>query len=389
MNTRHKTMIGLFLMIALLGTTALASAQGNPTAPGGPPGMGTPPEKTIGEDGTVWINTDIITIKANGEIPMFHFWYSVDDDGTHAKFSTSFVMLAEFEDLNDDGGYQTDEVLYFAPLSAYEWSLTTGTVEKDGVVSEVWLKYTKSGVRSVQMPDAAPAALEGTGSVLRFEDVTMQIWGHIYLEDYSGEIRDDHGSHANYTVAGGSELKIDIEIGNFPFSSEDSMVTIQTLQREHIATGTQEPQTNRHRIETRERFRNTTIDSDMNWTTTGGNESRFESMNGTHIQKVDFVDYDAGLAQGFFSWLDKAVTTWPGGATTAVDVNATYIPTGVGTAVYLSYPYFDNGSILHDPSIGLYPEGMPMISEPLDLVLVGGIGAVALIAVLIVLVKRR
>ena len=382
-------MIGLFLMIALLGTTALATAQGNPTAPAGPPGSETSPEKTMGEDGTVWINTNMITIMANGEMPMFHFWYAVDDEGAHAKFSTSFVMLAEFEDSNEDGGYQTDEVLHFAPLSAYEWSLTTGTVEEGGVVTEVWLKYTKSGVRSVQMPDAAPAALEGTGSFMRFEDVTMQIWGHIYLEDFTGEIRDDHGSHTNYTVAGGSELKIDIEIGNFPFSSEDSMVTVQTLQREHIATGIQEPKIHRHRIETREQFRNTTLDSDMNWTTTEGNETRFESMNGTNIQKIDFIDYEAGLAQGFFSWVDKAVITWPWGDTEAVGVNATYVPTGVGTAVYLSYPYFDNGSILHDPSIGLYPEGVPIISELIDMILVAGIGAVALVAVLIVLVRRK
>jgi hypothetical protein len=386
MKTRHKTLIGLFLIIALMGTTALATAQGPATTP---PGAGAPPEQTKGEDGTVWINTNMITIMANGEMPMFHFWYAVDENGAHAKFSTSFVMLAEFVDLNEDGGYQTHEVLHFAPLSAYEWTLTTGMVEEGGVVTEVWLKYTKSGVRAIQMPDAVPAALDGTGSFMRFEDVTMQIWGHIYLEDFDGEIRDDNGSHANYTVVGGSELKIDIEIGNFPFSSDDSMVTIQTLQREHIATGIEEPQLHRHRIETREQFRNTSLDSDMNWTTTGGNESRFEPMTGTNVQKIDFVDYDAGIAQGFFSWVDKAVITWPGGATEAVDVNATYVPTGVGTAVYLAYPYFDNGSILHDPSIGLYPEGAPMISEPVDQVLVVGIGAVALIAVLIVLVRKK
>ncbi len=382
MKTIQKTMIALFLVVALLGTTALASAQGPTTTP---PGAGTPPEHTRGDDGTVWINTDIITIMANGEVPMFHFWFSVDDDGANAKFQTSFVMIAEFEDLNADGGFQTGEELYFAPLSAYEWTLTTGTIEEGGIVTEVWLKYTKSGVRTAPLADAAPAALEGTSDIMRFKDVTMQIWGHIYLEDYAGEIFDDHGSHANYTVAGRSELKIDIEVGNFPFSSEESMVTIQTLQREHIS----ESQLNRHRIQTRERFRNTTLDSDMNWTTTGGNETRFESMNGTNVQSIEFIDYEAAIAQGFFSWLDTAVITWPGGSTEAVDVNATYVPTGVGTAVYLSYPFFDNGSILHDPSIGLFPEGAPIISEPIDMILVAGIGAVALVAVLIIMVRKK
>ncbi len=378
MKTIQKTMIALFLVVALLGTTALASAQG----PGMTrPGDGMSPEHMRGDDGTVWINTGVITIMANGEVPMFHFWYSVDTDGANARFQTSFVMIAEFEDLNEDGGFQTGEELYFAPLSAYEWTLTIGTVEEGGTVTEVWLKYTKSGVRTNPLAEVVPAALDGTSDIMRFKDVTMQIWGHIYLNDYQGEITDDHGSHANYTVAGGSELKVDIEIGNFPFSSDESMVTIQTLQRDHSG--------GRYRMEMRERFRNTTLDSDMNWTTTGGNETRFESMHGTNIQRVDFVDYEAGITRGFFSWVDKAVITWPGGATEAVDVNATYIPTGVGVAIYLAYSNFDDGSILHDPSIGLYPEGVPTILGSIDPVLVTGIGAVALIAILVVLVRRK
>jgi hypothetical protein len=383
----HRLLISTLLLVVLIGTMLVSvSAQNTNTEKHGPGG---PPQQTRESDGTVWINTDIITIMANSEIPQFYFWYSVDNNGTHAKFMTSFVMIAEFEDLNDDGAFQTGEQLFFAPLAAYEWTLTTGTVQKDGVTTEVWLKYTKSGIRSGMMPDAAPAAMSGMGSLQRFEDTTIQIWGHIYLDDYAGNVTDDHGSHANYTVAGGSELKIDIEIGNFPFSSEDSMVALQTLQREHVAAGTQEPQLNHHRIETRERFRNTTIDSDTNWTTIGGNETRFESMNGTDIQRCDFIDYETGVAQGFFSWLDTAVITWPGGDTEAVPVNASYVPTGNGLAVYLAYPYFDNGSILHDPSIGLYPDGAPSIGSTFDIVLLAGIGSVSLLAILIVLIRKR
>ena len=379
--------MGTLLLIVLLGTMSVSVSAQNTTS--GRHGPGGPPQQMRESDGTVWINTDIITIMANGEFPQFHFWYSVDDDGAHAKFMTSFVMIAEFEDANDDGAFQTGEQIHFAPLAAYEWTLTTGIIQDGDVTTEVWLKYTKSGVKSTMMPCAAPAALEGMGSVQRYEDTTIQIWGHIYLEDYHGEVSDDHGSHANYTVAGGSELKIDIEIGNFPFTSEDSMVAIQTLQREHDAPGDQDPQLNRHRMQTRERFRNTTIDSNTNWTTTGGNETRFERMNGTNIQRIDFIDYDAGVSQGFFSWLDTAVITWPGGVTEVVPVNASYVPTGNGLAVYLAYPYFDNGSILHDPSIGLYPDGAPSIGSSVDIVLLAGIGSVSLLAILIVLIRKR
>jgi hypothetical protein len=375
------------LLVVLLGTMAVSVSAQNMTSQ--MPGHGGPPSHTRESDGSVMINTDIITIMANGEIPQFHFWYAVDDNGTHAKFMTSFVMIAEFEDANDDGAFQTGEELHFAPLAAYEWTLTTGSIQNAGVTTEVWLKYTKSGIKSSMMPDAVPAALSGTGDVLRFKDTTSQIWGHIYLDDYSGEITDDHGSHANYTVAGGSELKIDIEIGNFPFSSEDSMVALQTVQREHVAAANQSMATNRHRMQTCERFRNVTIDSNTNWTTTSGNETRFENMANTHIQKIDFIDYDADLAQGFFSWVDTAIITWPGGITEAVPVNASYVPTGTGLAVYLAYPYFDNGSILHDPSIGLYPDGVPLIGLSIDPVLVIGIGAVSLVAILAIIIRKR
>ncbi len=385
LKTIQRTVIGLFLMVALLGTMAsTATAMGPGTDR---PGPGTPPAHSQDPDGTTWIHTDIMTIMANSEIPQIHYWYSNDNGGTIVRFSTSFVMIVEFEDLNDDDAYQTGEHLYFAPLAAYEWTVTSGSVEEDGVTTEVWMKYTKSGVRTEPNPSAPLPALDGAGEIQRFADVTIQIWAHIYLDDFFGEVTDDHGVCANYSVSGRSEMKMDIEIGNFPFSSENSSVAIETLQRENEATGPQN--LHRHRIETRERFRNVSIDSDMNWTTVGGNESRFERMNGTNVQSIEFVDAETDIAQGFYTWVDKAVITWPGGTTEAVNVTASYLPLGDGVAVYLAYPYFDDGSILHDPSIGLYPEGAPSIALPIDYVLVAGIGGVVLLAIIVVLVRKK
>ncbi len=374
-------------MVALVGTMASTATAmgGGMDRPMDRPAPGMPDHSRM-SDGSVWINTDIITITANNELPQFHFWYTADEDGSNVRFSTSYVMLVEFEDLNDDQAYQSNELLYFAPLAAYEWTLTTGEITEGDITTEVWLKYTKSGVKT-SMPEMSLAALDGMGDIQRFSDVTLQIWAHIYLEDYTGEITDDHGVHFNYTVAGRSELKMDIEIGNFPFSSENSSVAIQTLQRENEALDG--PNVHRHRIETRERFRNVTIDSDMNWTTTGGNETRFERMDCSQCQRMDFVDSETGIAQGFYSWIDTAVITWPGGETEAVNVTASYIPLGDGVAVYLAYPYFDDGSILHDPSIGLYPEGAPSVGVQLDFVLIAGIGGVALLALLVVLVRKK
>lgn len=362
----------------------VSAQQGGP----GGPESGSPPEQTRSADGTVWVKTNIVTIMADSQIPQLHFWFAVDEQARHAKFQASYVMITEFEDLNEDGAYQSNEVLYFAPLSAYEWSLTTGSVQDNGVTTEVWLKYTKSGIRVGPPPPAAePAACDGPESTMRFKDVTIQIWAHIYLNDYEGIVTDNRGANASYLVEGQSEMKMDIEIGNFPFSSETSMVALQTLLKEDLDSG--EPQLNRHRVQTRERFRNNTMDSSMNWTTTGGNETRFERMNGTDVQRIDFVDADANVAQGFFTWVDQALITWPGGAQELAYVNASYAPTGAGIAVYLSYPNFDGGSILHDPSIGLYADAAPIVGPEIDMLLVLGIGGVVVLAILIVLIRKK
>jgi hypothetical protein len=377
----------------LLGPLTIAANAQNPD-PGsqqnqGPgPGPGGPPEQYRASDGSVWINTDIITIMANDGFPMLHFWYTSDDNGTRAKFMISYAAIIEFKDLNSDGAFQSDERLYFAPLAAYDWTLTTGAVEDNGTTTEVWLKYTKGGVRSGGMMPGAPMhGMPDNGSVERFEDVTLQIWAHIYLTDYSGNVTDEHGVKVNFTVAGGSELKMDIEIGNFPFSSETSGVAIQTILRENEASGNHDQF--RHRFQTRERLRNVNMTSDMNWSTGGGNESMFERMNSTDVQCIQFVDDVLDVAQGFFSWVDQAVITLPGGATEAVNVTASYVPMGMGLAVYLAYPNFDNGTLFHDPSIGLYESGAPTETPPIDVPVVLVIGLLAAVAIAAVVLRRR
>ena len=375
----------MVLTVFLLGSiVANVSAQQD----GGEPDPSKEPDQRRDSDGTVWVNTDIITIMANSETPMFHFWYTADENGTHAKFMMNYMGIFEFEDINDDDAYQRDETLYFAPLAAYEWTLQTGSVEEDGVTTEVWLKYTKGGIRDGGiMPGIPHGPQQGPGSIVRFEDVTLQIWAHIYIDDYEGNVTDDHGVQAEYTIAGGSELKMDIEIGNFPFSTETSRVALETVLQERLAIGAQNRE--RHRFQTRERLRNNTLNSSMNWTTTGGNESRFENREESDIQQIDFVDTETNLAQGFFSWVDTAVVTLPGGDEEAVNVTASYVPFGEGLAVYLAYPNFNGGSLLHDPSIGLIEGSAPYIPAPVPLELIAGLGVVALVVIVVVAIRKR
>ncbi|MHA1965473.1 MAG: hypothetical protein ACXACG_03305 [Candidatus Thorarchaeota archaeon] len=365
----------------------------------GMPGMGHMPGYEMGDD-AVWISTDVITIMAMEEMPAFNFWYSSDNNGSMARFMAAYTMIAEFEDANGDEAYQFNETLYAAPLGAYEWTLQTGSIEdENGTTTEVWLKYTKGGIHEggpeddhmMSGLDMMTPMYGEVSDVDRFENVTLQFWAHIYIEDYNGTISDSEGISTNYTIAGGTELKIDIEIGNFPFSNETSKVTIQTMLNENMDMGSMmgsmmEPS---HMFMTHEEFLNFTGNSMMDWSTEFGNETRFDNVMGTHMQQIDFIDVESRTTQGFYKWLDQAVTNWAGGLSQAVNVTASYVPTGMGLSVFLAYPNFGNGSLLHDPSIGLIEGAEPLALIPVSSLVLGGIVVMAVLALAVVAIRRR
>lgn len=351
---------------------------------GSGPGRMEPPAR---EEGSIWLNTNIMTIMAGDSFPSFHFWFANDENGLYSKFLAQYLTIIEFEDTNDDRAYQTNEILNFAPLAAYEWTVQTGTESNgNGEISEIWLKYTKGGMNAGGVMDGMgpPRDFPGQGAINKYEDITLQIWAHLYLEDYDGSVSNDTGVHAIYSVEGSSELKMDIEIGNFPFSSETASVALEVLLKENLAGDM-----NRHMFTTRERTRNATANSNMNWSTPSGNETQFQKMNETNTQTIDIVNTETATAEGFFRWLDVATITLPGGTSEAVDVSASYVVTPAGLSVYLSYPHFDGGSLLHDPSIGVYEESVPAgLVEP-DYFLFLGIGLVAILAIGVTLIRKR
>ncbi|MHA2188895.1 MAG: hypothetical protein ACXAEB_08335 [Candidatus Thorarchaeota archaeon] len=391
------TILLLSLFVAGL-TTLPASAHGSQendmSGMPGMPDMGHMPGYEMGEEG-IWIETDVITIMAMEEMPAFNFWYSSDNNGSMARFMAAYMMIAEFEDVNGDDAFQFNETLYSAPLGAYEWTLQTGEVQdEDGVTTEVWLKYTKSGTHvggpddhEMHGMDMMSPMYHDDEYVERFEDVTIQLWAHIYLDEFNGNVSDSEGVAAYYTVGGGSELKVDIEIGNFPFSSNTSKVALQTMLRENMDMGSM--MQNNHMFMTREMFRNVSGNSMMDWTTDYGNETRFERVMDTHMQRIDFVDTSTGDTQGFYKWVDQAVISWPGGDTKAVNVTASYVTTGMGLSLFLAYPNFNNGSVLHDPSIGLVEGAEPLSLSPLSIPVTAAIVVITLFALIMVMIRRR
>jgi hypothetical protein len=371
------------------------------------------PDHSRDSDGTAWIQTDIITVRLDNEQPMFQFWYSSDNNGSQARFLVSYLMIVEFEDLNGDNVYQVNETLDFAPLDAFEWVLQTGAVTDElGHNTEVYASYTKGGLSDDWEDDwfedwmpgydpdepEEPFVLSDDSEDInftRFEGLTLQFYAHMYMDDYNGSISDDEGIKANYTVLGGVELKIDIEIGNFPYLSETSNVAVLNLLQEDVAsTEDSDHHFRLHEDDEDEDHDSEDAMAEEDWGEKFEDDD--EDNDGQHdeVQELSLIDASTDTTRGFYRWLDKAVMTLPGGSQEAVDVDASYWTNGEALLLFFSYPNFDGGSILHDPSMRFVElaappgNGGPLIPEGL---VVPATIAIALVAIvgLGIAMKRR
>ena len=69
------------------------------------------------------------------------------------------------------------------------------------------------------------------------------------------------------------------------------------------------------------------------------------------FMRIDMTS-KSGLV-GFFKFVNTALVTYPNGTTKEVSVSASYLENGGMLMLYIGYPYFDGGSLDHDPSIGV------------------------------------
>jgi len=342
----------------------------------------------------------------NPELPSYQYWFTPDDNGSLARFMVNFMMIVEFEDINGDGVYQPNETLNFAPFDAFEWILKTGTItDKDGKNKEVYASYTKGGLSEdweddwfkewmpgweEDEPEDDPTHLVSSDefenhTFSHFSDLTLQFYGHIYMDDYNGTISDDEGVKAEYTVAGGAELKIDIEIGNFPFTSETSSVAILNYLREDIASSDDV----NHYFTFHEESGDDDHESEVEMEDLG---EEFKDILDEDVQEISFVEDSTDEPQGFYRWVDKAVVKHLNGSKEGVDVHASYWTDGEGLLLFLAYPNFDGGSLIHDPSVRLVESASPYVpATPLNIpVMAVAIGsAIIILAAGGLMLKRR
>jgi len=363
------------------------------------------PDEHRDSDGTVWIQTDIMTVMLDPKMPSYQYWYTSDNNGSLTRFMVNYMMIVEFEDSNGDGVYQPNETLAFAPLDAFEWSLQTGAITNElGQNVEVYASYTKGGLSEDWEDGWFEDWMPGYGNdednetllaseedpvydFTRFKFMTLQFYGHIYMDDYNGTVTDDEGVRANYTVQGGVELKIDIEIGNFPFLSNTSSVAVLNYLREDVASS---DEYNHHFI-LHEEFGDEDRDSSDIMENLG---EEFEDLDDDDVQEISFVDATTDVNHGFYRWLDTAVMTMLNGSQVAVDVSASYWTDGNGLLLFFAYPNFDGGSILHDPSLGLIEGASPytpptgLLNLPIEVYVLIGV-TIILLAGVGLAIRRR
>ncbi|MGV9102994.1 MAG: hypothetical protein ACOC38_06330 [Promethearchaeia archaeon] len=112
------------------------------------------------------------------------------------------------------------------------------------------------------------------------------------------------------------------------------------------------------------------------------------------VQNISVVEGSTNTTRAFYSWLDKAVIDFPNGTTNAFDVKASYFTTGEALLLFLAYPNFDDGSLVHDPSTKLVPESSPVQQSignlpaiPLEVAI--GESAIGVIAVAALIMRKR
>jgi len=102
--------------------------------------------------------------------------------------------------------------------------------------------------------------------------------------------------------------------------------------------------------------------------------------------KIRFEKGNATLA-GFFKFVPNALLRDSDNSAEVVDVKASYIPAGHHMRLFLSYPYFGNKTLEHDPSLGL--EIIPTLITPELLLMLIGTASIVTLTVLAVRWKRK
>ncbi len=298
---------------------------------------GKDPSEPIPEEGVdhVLLRTGDMVVVVLRDRPDFAF-YVASDEGKRAYMRLLFTRLFAVSDTNGDGAPQPGEVAYTADLRAYGWDLSNVEVLDDAVLGRV-VRFEQSAI--VDLVENDPRA-EAEGrpllAVTGFARVTLRLT----LASRDSELPANGGT---YTVAGGTELKVDVLIDVLRPVADVDFLTLEQLLRDDRGAYAPRP-------------KEAVASPDEAPTVRS-----FRDREGLK-QRVGFEGGKG--APGFYSWVKRAEVGTEDGTTESVDVRAAYVLTRGVMLLYLSYPYdITTTSIYHDPSLGVIGDGLPALPK--------------------------
>jgi hypothetical protein len=357
------------------------------------------------------LESDIITalFPAGGQKPMFIWWYTTQPNQVYVvKFQGLIEWLAiEHSSLPDPDYYSSMrnassdiwsghfDNWYFKPMEQEYMMNTRMRMMLLSIMQQMmeqmnltWhmpfldfraAQWSLGDIRNITSPDGKIIGVAFAFTLVetpqpRFQFAEDNIM--IRIRFYNTTVEETvPGTSSTYTVKAG-EMKMDLVINKWVWNLDSIKALVAELQSEGFSISipnmksrlalwvnlasiniTRTPLTEAE--DQPERIEDTSTSTVMEV-----NENR-ENMNMTSTQekpietshpivKIQFVNQTETLA-GFFRFVAQAkVSDYPNqGDINMVPVKAAFRPAGAHMKLFLGYPYFGNGTLEHDPSIGV------------------------------------
>lgn len=279
------------------------------------------------------IYADGIVIQFHERTPTYRIWIPGKNDT--AVYIVKFNRIVEFIDKDSDGRFNgsVDQLLAQAPLTAHDiWEVSAEEISRpDGVLE---LRISFNGTVEVQPM--------GPGPRVGYAEVAFI--NHLYNADVNV---------SGYEIQGNRELKIDIVISDWPWSSDDSKLALEIVFAGMFKGHARTPQCHREKMQYQNR----------------------------EAHKIRMQGEDGYYAE--FKYLDHARVVNQN-KTCECKINATDKFKRNSAVTWLTYPHF-NGTLIHDPSITVGEEGRISLSNTVIIAIV----IIAVIVIVVAIIKLK
>jgi hypothetical protein len=285
----------------------------------------------------------------------------------------------------DDGMLVIEDVPYRASLEHATWSFSGVTHETDADMGEtvtVDMTASLSMNKRVASFDDDRSNEAGTPGIEIIENwAQARVSFIVTSNNYSARYADVQES-PDYDVNGSTELKFDISIDiNEAISAEDLAMDIGLMMMEDY---TFSPTSMPEQYFFHGYQDDAVTESDPYENETDGNVQIVHKFTPRDDFKQLFAFVEGDDEESFFGWARQAEIGWTGDADELVDITTLYRTDGESLRVYLSTPLNDTTvSVMHDPSLGLYPIGGGQAEIPGDIIPVGTSGESVMIGAVI------